>query len=260
MAEAEPAESPATAADGETRIAFGRPLDDSGFPQRVFAVPPTADLLDHVFSINAKKTLLDVPILLPIAIQIALFFFSSLPKPFFLLSFLLWRAAYNAGLGIILKRQSAKSAFTNWFLENGLGMTGKELKEDTTLPAWKKKAISIFRSELEVHLQEVPGAPAKPPPADELAPEFKSWMAFRFLVDTILLNDFFAYIIMALTYFTWPAHFTLMDLGRYIAGILLIQFNVWVKFDAHRVVKDYAWYWGVSIQERVGGPTEKKSR
>ncbi|KAJ2878401.1 phosphatidylethanolamine N-methyltransferase, partial [Coemansia asiatica] len=75
--------------------------------------------------------------------------------------------------------------------------------------------------------------------------EFNVWLLYRQLVDLILLNDFAAYFFLCSCYLgsakdSEPWHTYL----RISGGIILLVFNLWVKVDAHRVVKDYAWYWG----------------
>ncbi|KAJ3032659.1 phosphatidylethanolamine N-methyltransferase, partial [Rhizophlyctis rosea] len=75
--------------------------------------------------------------------------------------------------------------------------------------------------------------------------EFTSWLHFRSLVDIILVNDFTTYLIFVLAYFRAPeGGHGIVDILRYAGGAGLLAFNVWVKVDAHRVVRDFAWYWG----------------
>lgn len=81
---------------------------------------------------------------------------------------------------------------------------------------------------------------------DGVPVEFNSWLMFRRVVDLILVNDFTAYIIFALSFTNFPSwsEFGWLEVLRYTGGFVLMAFNVWVKRDAHRVVKDFAWYWG----------------
>lgn len=83
------------------------------------------------------------------------------------------------------------------------------------------------------------------PLTQEMPIEYNTWLLFRSMVDVILLNDFTAYFFFGVS----NMHGTrglgwFLFIVRWAAGLLLIVFNIWVKLDAHRVVKDYAWYWG----------------
>ena len=75
--------------------------------------------------------------------------------------------------------------------------------------------------------------------------EFNVWILFRSLVDVILLNDVTAYALFSLSHVQGLGNYgVLLFVVRWCIGLLLLAFNAWVKLDAHRVVKDYAWYWG----------------
>ncbi|PVV04938.1 hypothetical protein BB560_000545 [Smittium megazygosporum] len=81
---------------------------------------------------------------------------------------------------------------------------------------------------------------------DEVPLEFNIWLLFRQLVDLILVCDFLSYFLFALSYLgTGSNDAESWQLAiRYFGGVALVIFNIWVKSDAHRVIKDYAWYWG----------------
>ena len=73
--------------------------------------------------------------------------------------------------------------------------------------------------------------------------EYNTWLLFRQLVDLILMNDFVSYLCFALSWFNTSSQSTMFlgDAMRWCGGLFLIVFNIWVKIDAQRVVKDYAW-------------------
>src|ERR1700756_3002965 len=72
--------------------------------------------------------------------------------------------------------------------------------------------------------------------------EFNTWLLYRQLVDLILMNDFTTYVCFALSWLTFPAGSGFFShLLRWIAGFILVSFNIWVKLRAHRGVKGLSW-------------------
>ncbi len=195
----------------------------------MFTVPHTPDMLSSIFDPRQPKTPLDIVTVVSLSLQIVLYFALSrrAAQVFFFLYFAFWRASYNAGLGWILKQQS----------ENGYII--RQVKRYGWMDAQRRPRTYNWVKQQLVTKMDIDYV------FDAMPLDYNVWLMFRSIVDVILLNDFVAYSLFAFSCTRLPeGHSVAMHVLRWIAGWTLIFFNLWVKIDAHRVVKDYAWYWG----------------
>lgn len=197
-------------------------------------MPTTHDMVSQLLDPRQPKNLSDVLVLAILALHILAAYL--LPEGWkrlvFALAYLFWRASYNIGIGYLLHIQSHHRRMETWakrlkLFENP--QTGKNPRP------W---LYNLLKRELESKI-----------PEDyefEKAPlEYNTWLVFRRVVDLILMCDFVSYCLFAIVCsHTPPGENILIAIGRWTLGIALIGFNLWVKLDAHRVVKDFAWYWG----------------
>ncbi|KAI0742935.1 phosphatidylethanolamine N-methyltransferase [Daedaleopsis nitida] len=194
----------------------------------VFRVPTTHDVLT-LFHPGYPKSHIDLFNLALLGLQLVLFFTLSrnASKIFFLFYFAFWRAAYDFGLGWVLTKQSKRK----WIVREVQRLGWLDEKRRPDVRQWIKHQLA--------------GKMGKDYSFDELPLEYNTWLLFRQLVDIILLNDFLAYCMFAFSCFRVPGGLSgTLHLMRWIGGIALIAFNLWVKTEAHNVVKDYGWYWG----------------
>lgn len=192
----------------------------------MFRVPQTVDVLSSIFNPAKPKSFFDAVVLIVLAIQIFLFIAlpSSIRRPTTLALFLFWRAAYDLGLGYLLHEQSVRRALIAW---------AKDYKLFD--PDYKPKRYAFIMRQLSDKMGDDYDF-AKVPI------EYNTWLLFRRLVDLILVNDFVSYVLFANAFIHFPeGHGTLVHTLRWTAGWILAFFNIWVKIDAHRVVKDFAW-------------------
>lgn len=153
-----------------------------------------------------------------------------IPKQALLALYVIWRLAYNVGLGWILREQSRNEWFSSWVQNN-----------------WLTKHSILFNNILQPSILTKLDSHYQGEKWKNLPIGYKTWLVFRMTVDLVLFHDFCHFWLFALAYnkshfldksFWWTGWWKVMG------GLALLWFNWWVKSDAHRVVKDYAWYWG----------------
>ena len=201
----------------------------------VFVVPGTHDMVSQLLSPSQPKNAGDLFLLALLGTHIFSLFL--MPKewriPVFLVVFFIWRLAYNVGIGYLLFIQSNYRRLDVWAKKFKLFVNPRT--GDNPRPL----LYATLKRELETKI-----------PSDynfETAPlEYNTWLLFRRVCDLVLLSDFVSYCLFAIANITLsdPDESIVFAAVRWSVGLTLVLFNYYVKIDAHRVVKDYAWYWG----------------
>ncbi|KAK4238182.1 phospholipid methyltransferase-domain-containing protein [Achaetomium macrosporum] len=215
--------------DGRPKRTYGRTPDGT-----VFVVPETHDMVSQLLDPREPKNYSDAVVLAILALHIwaAYALPWSLKRPIFAAIFLFWRASYNVGIGYLLTVQSKYKLLVTW------ARRLKLFEEPSTGNNPRPWLYHLLRRELEAKIP-------KDYKMTEAPIEYNTWLVFRRVVDLILMCDFVSYWLFAIVCAHRPAgEGFAMAFARWFAGIALVGFNLWVKLDAHRVVKDYAWYWG----------------
>lgn len=187
-------------------------------------------MVSQLFDPREPKNVSDLIVISVLAFHIAALFVlpQGYRKPILGLTFLVWRAAYNVGIGYLLKVQSNHRRLVAWAKRYQLFVP-----ESQSPRPWLHR---LLKRELETKIREdyrFEDAPI----------EYNTWLVFRKLVDLILMCDFVSYALFAAACAETPANEQkIMTMARLGAGGLLVALNLFIKLDAHRVVGDYAWY------------------
>ncbi len=156
----------------------------------------------------------------------------SLRIPVYAGVFLFWRACYNLGIGYLLHLQSTHWRLVAWAKRSKIFVNPKT--GDNPHPI----LFHILKHEMETKIP-------KDYKFEDAPVEYNTWLVFRRVVDLILMCDFVSYVLFAMACGGRPVDESIVRTAlRWLVGLSLCGFNLWVKLDAHRVVKDYAWYWG----------------
>ncbi|CAK7568580.1 MAG: phosphatidylethanolamine N-methyltransferase [Sporothrix epigloea] len=208
---------------------YGRTPDGT-----VFTVPATHDMVSQLLDPRQPKNLSDAIVLTILALHILVAYLlpANLKVPVCAAIFLFWRASYNVGIGVLLTVQSKYRLLVQW------AKRWKLFEAPASGYNPRPWLYRMLKRELEAKIPE--------DYSFEDAPvEYNTWLVFRRVVDLILMCDFVSYCLYAIVCAHRPENESfVMAVARWSVGVILVSFNLWVKLDAHRVVKDFAWYWG----------------
>ena len=224
------------------RTPGGRGCYSSAFCQKsgsinrsiVFIVPQTHDMVSQLFSPSQPKNASDILVVAILGLHILTLYFlpAILRIPAFAVIFLFWRACYNVGIGYLLHLQSHHWRLVAWAKQSRIFVN------PTTGDNPHPIMYYLLKREMETKIPE-------DYKFEEAPVEYNTWLVFRRVVDLILMCDFVSYCLFAIACGGRPhEEGLLLTIARWATGWGLFGFNLWVKLDAHRVVKDYAWYWG----------------
>ncbi|KAL9129057.1 MAG: hypothetical protein Q9217_002397 [Psora testacea] len=215
---------------GQTnRKTYGRTPDG-----RVFVVPQTHDMVSQLFSPTQPKNASDILVVAILGLHILTLYLlpANSRIAVFATIFLFWRACYNLGIGYLLHLQSHHLRLVAWAKQSRIFVNPNT--GDNPHPIM----YFLLKREMETKIPE-------DYKFEEAPVEYNTWLVFRRVVDLILMCDFVSYCLFAIACGGRPREEgALLTIARWATGWGLFGFNIWVKLDAHRVVKDYAWYWG----------------
>ena len=191
-------------------------------------------MVSQLLSPSEPKNLSDLFVLVILALHILLWW--VLPPRIrifvFAFIFLCWRAGYNVGIGYLLHMQSHYQMLVRW------ARISKIFVNPSTGQNPRPRLYALLKREMETKIP-------KDYDFDTAPLEYNTWLSFRRIVDLILMCDFVSYMLFAFACAHRPENESFMStVIRWTIGPGLFLFNLWVKLDAHRVVKDFAWYWG----------------
>lgn len=143
-----------------------------------------------------------------------------LPNYVLIAWFMLWRVAYDFGIGFLLRWQSNSQGMTK------LAQRVMDMDKDSRIRKMFKDACTAGRTDYDFE-----NSPAC----------LNAWVGFRLFEDIILSFDLFAYFGFALSNVNAPESWSISVILTYVLGFAINFFSLWAKMDSYRVIKDYAW-------------------